>query len=286
MTVHIASYAYGQGGHNAGCADGPTTIKNSPFLKLLEEQLIWGPYLQSDNKAQLRDAIPVIHDLCLELANYTAEKVRNAEKFLTLGGDHSSAIGTWSGVTNALNDPQDVGLIWFDAHMDSHTFETTPSNCIHGMPLALLLGYGDKSLTKVLTPIPKLLPQNVVLIGVRSYESGEERLLGKLGVKIFHMDKVLEEGIQSIMQQAIDIVTQRTQVFGISIDLDGIDPNDAPGVGCPVTNGVPAAEFIESLEAVAQDPMFIGAEIAEFNPHLDKEKKTEKVICEIIQKLF
>ena len=179
-----------------------------------------------------------------------------------------------------------IGLIWFDAHMDSHTHETTPSHNIHGMPLAALLGQGVPQLTHILTTQAKLLPQNIVLIGARSYEDEEHALLQRLKVRIFYMEEILQRGIGPVLSEAIDHVTKNTAGFGISIDIDGIDPIDAPGVGVPEADGVNAAEFLNSLELIRNHPAFLAAEIVELNPSLDIEGKTVKLAADMIKVLF
>jgi arginase len=200
-----------------------------------------------------------------------------------LGGDHSCAIGTWSGAASALQGP--LGLIWVDAHLDSHTPESSPSKNIHGMPLATLLGYGDPTLTGIQNAKPKILPENVVLIGIRHYEPAEHELLSTLGVKIFYMEDITEMGLDAVMTSALAIITEKTEAFGISVDVDGIDPLDAPGVGYREPNGIPAFDLLKSLKLLIQNKAFIGAEIAEFNPERDIEHKTEKLIIDLISLL-
>lgn len=286
MTVHAFGYAVGNGAGNMGCADGPTAIQQSDCIQKLAIPIHWEAMLKQLHQTQGMEALPDIQKLCTQLAAQTYACTQERLPFVTIGGDHSCAIGTWSGAAAALRERGDLGLIWFDAHMDSHTPETTPSNNIHGMPLATLLGYGERELTDIFDYKPKLKPENLVLIGVRSYEKGEAELLKKLGVKVFFMENINHEGFVSDLQTAIDIVTEHTVGFGISIDLDGLDPAEAPGVGSPVAHGVHTDVFLAALHLVGRHQQFVGAEIAELNPHLDQDKKTEKISCEILQALF
>src|SRR5665213_879539 len=160
-------------------------------------------------------------------------------KFVSVvGGDHSCAIGTWSGVYDAMHHLGDIGLIWIDAHMDSHTPETTPTNHIHGMPLACLLGYGYPTLTGVLHAAPKFKPENVCLIGVRSYEKGEAALLKHLNVRVFFMEEVQERGFEVVLAEAVQHVNQHTIGYGITLDIDAVDPLEAPGVDVPEPEGI------------------------------------------------
>lgn len=286
MSLQITGAASGIAANNPGCGDGPQKLAQSPLIKTLGIAAHWHPFVTPQQSLRGPDALQEVARLCREIAKNTSNAIQHQEKFLTLGGDHSCAIGTWSGAATAIAKTGALGLIWFDAHMDSHTMKTTPSGNIHGMPLATLLGYGDPHLTHLISSQPKLLPENVVLIGVRSYENAEVHLLEKIGVTVFYMKDIKNLGFQSVMEKAVHHVTKNTARFGISIDLDGIDPTQAPAVGVPESDGVNAKELIHALPLVAKHPLFLGAEIVEFNPHLDQEQKTEKIIAEIIEKLF
>ena len=203
-----------------------------------------------------------------------------------IGGDHSIAVGTWSGVTSVLKVAGDLGLIWFDAHMDAHTPKTTPSFAYHGMPLACLLGHGDKELTELGGAYTKFKPQNVVLIGVRSYEEAEQNLLQKLGVRIFYTDEIKEIGFKEALKEAIRLVSKETIGFGLSMDLDGFDPSVAPGVGTPVTGGLTAEEVLPCLHLLKDNSKFVAMEITEYNPHLDNQLQTAHLIHKILRELL
>ena len=279
--MNINLYAYGNAADNYDCEQGPGVLKNALENTPLAQYCHWQDPLQVDNRNQQRAALNDVVALSEKLAQSTLHAVRNQQFFITLGGDHTAAIGSWSGAANAISG--DLGLIWFDAHMDSHTFETTPSNNIHGMPLAVLLGHGESVLTHIASNKPKLKPENVALIGVRSYEPGEAALLKKLGVKIFYMEDIKKMGMQNVITSALDIVTKNTSHFGISFDLDGFDPTDAPGVGTSEADGVRAAEFLPFFSMIAQHPKLIGADIVEFNPVLDRDNKTEIVAVKLVE---
>jgi arginase len=193
---------------------------------------------------------------------------------LVVGGDHSCAIGTWSGVHRALANHGPVGLIWIDAHMDSHTFATTPSGQIHGMPLACLLGHGETALTRIGGAEAKLRPEQVCLIGVRSYEAGEAALLHRLGVRVYDMDEIRRRGLAEVFEEALAIVRQGTAGFGVSVDLDALDPGEEPGVGTPVAGGLRRAELADALSHLRGDPAFVAMEIVEYNPRRDRRHAT------------
>jgi arginase len=277
-TISLLGYASDLGGANRGSSKGPETLKNSTVFSGMNVE--WKAILSPD--IALSTKTKIIHQLNNELsiltANYTTEK-----KFFTVfGGDHSSAIGTWSGVADAKQASGPIGLIWVDAHLDSNTPETSPSGNLHGMPLACLLGYGDPLMTHIRNPNPKLKPENVCMIGMRSYEQGELDLLNKLNVKIFFMDEVKQRGLESIFAEAIQIVTKQTSGYGITIDIDSIDPADAPGTGTPEPDGIRAQQLIQVLTMLANDSRLIGAEIVEFDPSRDKNHITEKLIARML----
>lgn len=284
--IDINLYAYGNGSSNFNCEKGAVVLKNAIENAGFTDHCHFNSILKVNNHHQHAAALPDITALSEKLAKFTEQSIFNHHFFITLGGDHTAAIGSWSGANIALHTKSDLGLIWFDAHMDSHTFQTTPSHNIHGMPLAILLGYGKKELTHILSDKPKLKPDNSVLIGVRSFEEGEVALLKKLGVKIFYMDDIKKFGMKKIIDDAIDIVTKNTTAFGISIDLDGFDPTDAPGVCTPAPDGVRSSDFLSEFKAIAHHPKLIGADIVEFNPSADVHCKTEKLAIALCREFF
>ncbi len=219
-----------------------------------------------------------------KLANTVSNLVlKNNEFCIIIGGDHSCGIGTWSGIIKGLNAKDNFGLIWIDAHMDAHTYETSPSKCYHGMPLAVLLGKGDEVLCKIGLHGRKIKPTNLVLIGIRSFEDGEKKLLEENGVKIFYMDDVRSLGIQRVFEEALQIITNNTQEgFGVSIDLDAFDPEDTPGVGSPEPDGLNFEETSQYLPLLFSSEYLKCLEIVEFNPEIDKEDKTANVLHKIL----
>ena len=285
MQQHVPLYfvgaALGIGGRDNRSMDAPDVFQQSHAFANLENTHWHHTVYESSHDKQLQT--DVITQCSTESANTVAKLIDKKQRFCVIGGDHSCAIGTWSGAAYALEKQGDLGLLWVDAHLDAHTPETSETGNIHGMPIATLLGYGKQQLTHILSSRAKIKPENLCMIGIRSYESAEKELLTNLGVKIFYSEDVHRLGLKHVMQLAHQHVTQHTINFGISIDLDGLDPNDAPGTGTPVNNGIDAEEFCALLGDIGQDPRLIGYEIAEFNPHLDKENLTEKTMAAIIQ---
>jgi len=270
--VDFIGVASGVGAQDHGCEAGPEVLHTTCIKShLCNNHVKW---LTTLYPAQTQDDLHTIQLLCRGLAEQVQRSIEAPHRFAVFSGDHSSAIGTWSGARSALNEHDGLGLIWVDAHMDSHTPETSPSGAYHGMPLACLLGRGPVELTELSQHAPVLLPQNVALVGVRSFEAGERALLSELGVHIYYIDEVRERGLAAVMQAAHVRVTQHSSRFGISIDLDAIDPGQAPGVGSPEKGGIHGDELIVALETVATDERLIGIEVSEYNPSHDVEQKT------------
>jgi arginase len=166
--------------------------------------------------------------------------------------------------------------------MDAHTLLTTPSNNIHGMPVATLLGYGYNQFTKLLNDNPKIKPENIILIGIRSFEYGEEQLLKKLGVKIYYQNDIEINGLDKTIDDAYNYLNNKVDYIGFSIDLDGFDPIFTPGVGTKVNNGINLLEFLKIIQNLNLTKL-IAFEITEGNPNLDLDNKTINAIITIIK---
>ncbi len=223
--------------------------------------------------------------ICEELATWTHEQVTREKRFCVLGGDHSIAMGTWSGVAKALGN-QKLGLLWFDAHCDAHTHDTTPTGNIHGMPVAALLGHGRRELTHIFQHCPSIQPEHVILIGIRDYEAEEYALLKSLGVTVHTMKDVHQQGFSALFKQSIDRLKQDTDHYGLSIDLDGLDPMFVPGVGTPVDDGVGLGDLITMLAHCHADKQCLGAEFVEYNPELDHLQQTAITLSQLINALY
>lgn len=280
--IVVIGAAGGYGAQNHACQDGPEVLRAFDFLDQMEESGVnyrWDGviHLARDHSP---DMLASVVDLCTLLAEKTGNIVSQGDFPIVIGGDHSCAIGTWSGVKTAIGSR--LGLIWIDAHMDSHTFATSHSHAIHGMPLASLLGYGADALTRIASPGPKLLPQDVCLIGVRSFEEEEARLLGQLGVRIFFMEEIRRRGIGAVFREAIAIVQQETSGFGISIDLDALDPLEEAGVGSPVPGGLLKDELAPELAHLRGNRQLLAIEVVEYNPYLDNKFATAHTVSDLL----
>ena len=221
------------------------------------------------------------------LADRVTEAMRDGALPLVLGGDHSLSIGTIAGASRwARENDAELGLLWFDAHADMNTPETTPSGNIHGMPLAASLGYGHPALTEIAGFSPKVRWDKTVLIGARDVDRGERSLLREAGIRAFTMREIDEDGIVPVLEEALAIVSDGTAGFLVSWDMDFVDPNFAPGVGTPVKGGVDYREGHLALEIVSDTDGMIGMDLVETNPILDEHNRTGRLGMELILSAF
>lgn len=248
----------------AGCEHTPDYLKSRLNL---EEKWIETIHIKSNKKGL--QAIDDLQIFSITLAETTAKLSAKNQKFINIGGDHSMGIGTWSGVSETVGD---FGLLWIDAHMDAHTPETSPSKNVHGMPVASLLGYGDDRLTKVLNVNPKMKPENIVLIGIRSYEPEEEEFLNKMGVKVLKMENLESSELPNIVNHEIGIFKSRGLKTGISFDLDVIDPSEFVAFGTPVKNGFKSKDCLDMFASLDKANI-LGIEFVEYNKKIDKKQK-------------
>lgn len=231
--------------------------------------------------------LPQIAAVAEALSLRVAEALREGAIPLVLGGDHSLSIGTIAGAAQwARENETDVGLLWFDAHSDMNTPETSPSGNIHGMPLAASLGYGPAELTEIGGFFPKIRWDRTVVIGTRAVDRSERPLVRESGIRAFTMREIDEDGIVPVLEEALAIVTEGTAGFLVSWDMDVVDPNFAPGVGTPVKGGVDYREGHLALEIVSDTDGMIGMDLVETNPILDERNRTGQLGMELILSAF
>lgn len=202
---------------------------------------------------------------------------------LCLGGDHSMAIGTIAGISSFCKSNNiELGLIWIDAHADLNTDETTPSGNIHGMSVAASLGYGNKKLTELFGFSPKVKPENVAMIGLRSVDPGERELIKKLNLKVYTMTDIDRKGIGFLIDKILKDLKTRVQHIHVSFDVDSIDPVTAPGVGTPVSGGLSYREAHLLMESIAECGCMSSLEVAEVNPILDNKNRSAEITAELV----
>lgn len=218
------------------------------------------------------------------LAHKVSEICTKGRTPIVLGGDHSVALGTLAGLSDHY---ERLGVIWFDAHADMNTEETTPSGNIHGMPLAASLGYGHERLVHLYKRGAKIDPDHVVIIGARSIDPGERALIRQLGVLVYTMHDIDKYGIAKVIDWTIEHFQERSvDGLHLSLDLDGLDPVDSPGVGTPVPGGLSYRESHLAMEMLAETNLLTSAEIVEVNPILDDRNKTADVAVSLMASLF
>lgn len=224
---------------------------------------------------------------CERLAERVRQILEEGSTPLVYGGDHSIAMGTVSGVASFFRaQGQDLGLIWFDAHGDMNTPESSPSGNIHGMPLAHLLGHGDPDFAGIGGFAPKVRPAKVALIGLRQLDAGERAAVRASGVRAYTMREIDERGIGPVVQEAVALVSAGTAGFHLSFDVDGLDPEVAPGVGTPVPGGVGFREAHLLMECIADSGLLRSLEVVELNPILDERNRSAETMKHLILSAF
>jgi len=229
-----------------------------------------------------------ISETCTRTAEAALKALQEEMTPLLLGGDHSMAAGSVSGVAEFYRRKgQKIGLIWFDAHPDINTPETSPSGNVHGMPLAALMALGPEPLANIFNFTPKVAPENTVLIGLRDIDTAERGNIHRAGVAgIFTMRDIDERGMRTVMKEALRIAGRDTAGYHVSLDMDWIDPEDAPGVGTPVRGGATYREAHLAMEILADDGRLLSFEMVEVNPILDEHNRTADLAVELACSAF
>ncbi|MGH7581873.1 MAG: arginase [Gemmatimonadales bacterium] len=233
------------------------------------------------------DFLPVITDVCREVAQRTAALVREGNVPLLLGGDHSLAAGSVAGTASALSDrDRRLGLIWLDAHADLNTPETTLTGNVHGMPVAHLLGHGDRGLASLSRVLPAVRPEHTAIIGARDLDQAERSNAREFGVAVYTMRDIDERGMRTVLGEAIDRVSRGTDGLHVSLDLDFVDPREAPGVGTPVRGGATFREAHLAMETLWDTGRVLAVDLVEVNPVLDEANHTAELAVGLMSSLF
>ncbi|HEV2022893.1 MAG TPA: arginase [Terriglobales bacterium] len=224
---------------------------------------------------------------CTKHADLVLKTLEAGKIPIVLGGDHSVAVGTMAGVAEFHRRlGHKVGLIWIDAHTDINTPETSPSGNVHGMPLAAIMGLGPAELANIVNFSPMVAPENCVLVGVRDIDVVEKENVRKAGVEVYTMRDIDERGMRAVMEEALRIAGRGTAGYHISLDMDWIDPEDAPGVGTPVRGGATYREAHLVMEAIADHGRMTSFEIVEVNPVIDEHNRTADLAVELALSVF
>lgn len=236
------------------------------------------PESQPTGDPHLKYLEPIVQ-VSEDLANAVSSALKDGEFPLILGGDHSIALGSITGVARVHSD---VGVIWVDAHADFNTHETTPSGNIHGMILGALAGVGHPKLTDVGGWSPKINMQTIVIVGARDIDPQEQELLRQQHIHVFTMTDIDQRGMDKVMHEAIEVASQAEHGIHLSLDMDSLDPREAPGVGTPVRGGLTYREAHLAMEVVASSGRMVSMDAVEVNPMLDRENTTAHLAVELI----
>ena len=226
--------------------------------------------------------LPQIAATCSHLALAVGQALQRGTLPLALGGDHSIAVGTVCGVSQVSHGRNEkIGLIWLDAHADMNTPDTSPSGNVHGMPLACLVGMGPRELTHLCGFAPMVDPRNAVIVGLRDVDQMEKPHVRDSGVRAFTMRDIDERGLRAVMEEAIRMASDGTAGFHLSLDMDFVDPWDAPGVGTPVRGGVTYREAHLAMEMICDSGQMVSMEVVEVNPVIDEANRTGDLAVEL-----
>lgn len=296
QAVSIIGAPLDLGAGHRGVDAGPSAFRIAGLVKAVEA-MGFPVHDEGNIPVETPESLPQGDSNAKFLKEITAACIAQREKVLevlaagrfplVLGGDHSIAIGTISGMAEYYQQQQqDIGVIWVDAHADMNTPETTESGNIHGMPLSALLGWGDPGLVQLGGFAPKIKPEHTVLIGIRDVDVNEKKMVKQTGVMAFTMTDIDEQGMSSVIRKAIEIAGSGTAGIHLSFDFDGLDPKIAPGVGTPVKGGIRYREAHLLMEKIALTGRLIGLEMVELNPILDLRNQTAELGVELIQSAF
>src|SRR5262245_39032589 len=290
--VAILGVPLGYGASMAGVDIGPAALRVARLQQRIE-RLGYPVRDLGDMRLERPRSIPLadeklkyvseISTACEQVAIEVEAVLEAGELPLVVGGDHSIAIGSFAGAAAYFKQRQEtLGLIWFDAHADMNTPESTPSGNIHGMPLAALLGYGTPELTNIAGFAPKLDPRLCAHVGARDIDPGERELIKQLGMRFFTMREIDERGMSACMDEAIAIASRGMAGYAVTFDVDALDPGDAPGSGTLVRGGLTYREAHLGLEKIAEAGGMRSLEIVEINTALDVNNKTAELGVELI----
>jgi arginase len=293
LNISLIGVPMDLGQNRRGVDMGPSAIRYAGVVERLQEI---GHTVTDEGNIQIAAAektaspdtnlknLKEVTDASTALANKIHDVMEDGQFPLILGGDHSIAIGTLAGLGDRYDN---LGVIWYDAHADLNTGETSPSGNIHGMPLAVSIGLGHEKLVNIRGFAPKIKPENVVIIGARSIDPGERELIKEKGIKVFTMHDIDKLGMTEVMNNAMSYLKDRNvDGLHLSLDLDGIDPIYTPGVGTPVPGGISYRESHLAMEMLFTSDMVTSAEFVEVNPILDEKNKTADVAVALMGSLF
>jgi len=292
IALSLVSVKSGEGAGRLGAELGPDNIIQAGLIRRLnqlgytniDDRQVSSSLQQATNqftsKAKNRERVI---DVCRQLSEQVDDSITKGNFPLILGGDHSIAMGSIAGLTKHYKN---LGVIWFDAHTDINTEESSPTGNMHGMPLAVALGRAELKISDINKDACELKPENIVIIGARDLDQAEKEIIRSLGITCFTMHEIDRMGMGKVMEEALRIVQNGTDGVHLSFDLDSVDPQEAPGTGTPVPGGVSYREAHFALELMYESGLITSAEFVEVNPTLDINNKTTRLTIELISSLL
>jgi arginase len=301
-SYQLIPYVCGAGASKPGAEQGAIDLKNFGLDSYLKE---WGlnirwredPEYVFSNKfgKNSHDDLPPLgseerREIVLWHSHYLKNEVEasilEGNIPVTIGGDHSMGTGSISGLAAAKNAHGRIGVLWIDAHADMNTPDTSHTKAYHGMPVTALFGMGDHEYSTLAGESAVLKPEHICFVGLRDVEEAEENYIKELGVNAFYMSDIKKEGLENIMNEALNIITNGTDYTFLSLDVDGLDPQDAPATGTAVEDGIKVNELLPLLQKAVLENSFDGFEIAEYNPTLPGKEKTTETICSLLKTML
>lgn len=294
--IRIVGVPLDLGASRRGVDMGPSTLRIAQIgdrLRALGHGVEDVGNLRIPDRASIPDVatplgfLPTITAVCRDLAEATAQAVREGYAPLVLGGDHSLGAGSAAGVATAFAERgKRLGLLWLDAHGDLNTPSSTLSGNVHGMPVAHLLGHGDEAMAGIACPAPAVRAEHTALVGVRDLDPAEREHAKRFGIRVFTMREVDERGLKAVMEDALAIAGSGTDGIHVSLDADWIDPSEAPGVGTPVRGGATYREAHLAMEMLADTGRMVSMDVVEINPVLDHYNRTAQLMVELVGSAF
>ena len=283
--IGLIDAAIGEGAGDSGCKWGGAALREAGLVACLAaagRQAQWADTVASE-PARASDRFDSVEDFTQRLAASVGRVLAMGQQPVVVGGDHSIACGTVAGISSYYHKrKKKIGLIWFDAHGDMNTPESSESGNIHGMPLACCIGRGLPELTKIGDRLPMVDVEKAVLIGARTLDPRERQEIKDSKIHVFTLKDIDMHGVHKVMKMAIEIASAGTAGFHLSFDMDGTDPSVAPGVGTPVMGGTTFRESHLIMEHAAESRKLLGLEITEINPILDNQNATARVAVDLV----
>jgi arginase len=292
-SVRIIGVPMDLGASRRGVDMGPSAVRYTDLRELLEKLghtvedagNVTVPFREDAAKGAQRGAryLGAITTVCTDIAAQVRSALQAGQFPVVLGGDHALAAGSIAGASAFLSERGDrLGVVWVDAHGDLNTPATSRSGNVHGMPLAALLGHGDKAMSTIGGAQPALRASDVALVGLRDLDESERVHIRKWNLSAFTMRALDERGVRAVMDDAIAVATREAAGLWVSFDMDVIDPDEAPGVGTPVAGGITYREAHLAMEMLADSGKLIGLDLVEVNPVLDERNRTAEIARELI----